>query len=123
MSDPDDPFDGEDDPFEDGGGTDSDGEDGRTDSDGQDEQERPPGSRGKGKGKDAPGGKGKGRGEQKPSSATMVDGLFKSHIGHLARGLSAVAEANGGEGKQFKRADSGLCEVIEGLREMREGAK
>lgn len=32
------------------------GEDGRTDSDDQDDQERPPGSRGNGKGTDAPGG-------------------------------------------------------------------
>lgn len=55
----------DDDPFDvdgsatledDEGGTDSQGEDGRTEADGTDSQERPPGSRGKGKGK--PGGAG-----------------------------------------------------------------
>jgi len=84
------------------------GSDGRT---GADEQRRTPGGRGKGKGK------------QKDSPATLVDGLIKSHFGRLARGLTAVAKANGGEGKQFKLADSGLNQVHEALMKMREGAR
>ncbi len=65
----------------------------------------------------------KSKAKQKQTSATLVDGLFKSHIGHVARGITAVAEANGGEGAQFKRADGGLNQVIDALKKMRGGAK
>ena len=39
----------------------------------------------------------------------------------MARSLTKIAEANGGEGDQFKRANGGLNETIKGLKEMRKG--
>lgn len=62
-------------------------------------------------------------GTEKVSAAKLVDALTRSHIGHIARGLTAIAVANGGEGKQFNRADSGLNQTISALQSMREGEK
>jgi len=60
-------------------------------------------------------------GTQKVCVASLVDQLVKTHIGPLARGLTAVASANGGEGKQFRSADRSLNELIETMQKMREG--
>ncbi len=60
-------------------------------------------------------------GKQTVSAAKLVDGVTKKHVGPLARELSKIAVANGGEGAQFKRADAGLNETIKGLDEMRKG--
>lgn len=60
------------------------------------------------------------------SAAPLVDKLFKDHIGHISRGLSAIAIANGdpkNTGEQFKLADDALNQMIEALRKMREGQK
>ena len=65
----------------------------------------------------------KAKGRQKKSPATLVDALTKKHIGQLARGLTEIAELNGGEGAQFNRANKGLNELIKGLQGMREGKK
>lgn len=63
----------------------------------------------------------KGKAVSKVSAASLVDALSKKHIGQIARGLTAIAEANGGEGFQFKRANDGLNELIKGIKEMRKG--
>ena len=70
--------------------------------------------------KKASGKKGKAK---ETSVATLVDNLFRSHVGHVARGLTGIAEANGGEGPQFRRADEGLNDLIGAMKEMREGAR
>ena len=62
-------------------------------------------------------------GTEKVSAAKLVDALTRSHIGHIARGLTAIATANGGEGKQFNRADSNLNQMITALQAMREGER
>jgi len=62
-----------------------------------------------------------GGGKQKTSAATLVDTATKKHVGPMARSLTKIAEANGGEGDQFKRANGGLNETIKGLKEMRKG--
>jgi len=64
-----------------------------------------------------------GGGKQKTSAATLVDTATKKHVGPMARSLTKIAEANGGEGDQFKRANGGLNETIKGLREMRKGKR
>jgi hypothetical protein len=63
----------------------------------------------------------KGTSRQKTSAASLVDTLTKKHIGHVARGLTNIAEVNGGEGAQFKAADAGLNQLIRALQEMRKG--
>jgi len=63
------------------------------------------------------------KGREVVSSAKLVDQLTKQHIGHVARGLSAIAEANGGEGAQFKIANDALNGMILALKEMRGGKK
>lgn len=55
------------------------------------------------------------------SAASLVDQLTRSHVGHIARGLTCIAEANGGEGEQFRSADAGLNQMILALQKMREG--
>lgn len=62
-------------------------------------------------------------GKQSVSAASLVDALTKQHIGHIARGLTNIAAANGGEGKQFNRADSSLNQMITALQAMREGER
>ena len=62
-------------------------------------------------------------GKPKPAAATLVDNLTKKHIGHIARGLTSIAESNGGEGAQFAAADAGLNQLITALKEMRKGKK
>jgi hypothetical protein len=61
------------------------------------------------------------RGSEKDSAATLVDSLHRQHVGHIARGLTTIAEVNGGEGRHFSRANAGLNELIHGLQAMREG--
>lgn len=61
------------------------------------------------------------KGEAKVSAAALVDDLTKKHVGHMARGLTTIAMANGGEGAQFQRGDRGLNEMIAALQEMRAG--
>lgn len=63
----------------------------------------------------------KGKSKQKSTAASLVDALTKKHVGQIARELTAIAEANGGEGDQFKAADDGLNKLINALREMRKG--
>ncbi len=60
-------------------------------------------------------------GAESVSAAKLVDALFKQHVGYIARGLTAIAKANRGEGKQFKAADAGLNQMITALQKMREG--
>lgn len=60
-------------------------------------------------------------GAESISAASLVDALTKQHIGHIARGLTAIAKANRGEGKQFKAADAGLNQMITALQKMRDG--
>ena len=60
-------------------------------------------------------------GTEKVTAAKLVDALTKQHVGHIARGLTAIAAANGGEGTQFAMADSGLNKMITALQSMREG--
>lgn len=60
-------------------------------------------------------------GAESVSAAKLVDALFKQHVGYIARGLTAIAKANRGEGKQFKKADDALNEMIYALQAMREG--
>jgi len=67
--------------------------------------------------------RGGGGGKAKISAATLVDTASKKYVGPLARSLSKIAEVNGGEGDQFKRADGGLNETIKGLKEMRKGKR
>ena len=62
-------------------------------------------------------------GSEKVSAAKLVDALTKQHIGHIARGLTNIAKANGGEGTQFKSADAGLNQTITALQKMREGER
>lgn len=62
-------------------------------------------------------------GMEKVSAAKLVDALTKQHIGHVARGLTGIAKANGGEGMQFKAADAGLNQTIIALQKMREGER
>lgn len=63
------------------------------------------------------------KGKEKASAASLVDSLVKKHVGQIARGLTTIAEANGGEGEQFKLADGGLNQLINALREMRKGKR
>lgn len=72
---------------------------------------------------EGPGDSSKGRGKEKPSASKLVDELTRSHIGHVARGLTSIAEVNGGEGEQFRTADAGLNQLIGALKEMREGKR
>ena len=69
----------------------------------------------------ARGGSRKGKSKPKNTAASLVDSLVKKHIGQIARALTAIAEANGGEGAQFKAADDGLNQLITALKEMRKG--
>ncbi len=62
-----------------------------------------------------------GGGKAKTSAATLVDTATKKLISPLAKALTKIARANGGEGDQFKRAHAGLNECIKGLNEMRKG--
>lgn len=57
------------------------------------------------------------------SAASIVDSLTKKHVGHIARGLTAIAKSNGGEGTQFKAADAGLNQMINALKKMRDGER
>lgn len=61
------------------------------------------------------------KGSERASSASLVDALMRQHVGHIARGLTAIAAANGGEGKRFREADAGLNQMILALQKMREG--
>lgn len=63
------------------------------------------------------------KGKEVVSSAKLVDMLTKKHVGHIARGLTEIAEANGGEGEQFNKADAGLNQLIRALQEMRKGKR
>lgn len=62
----------------------------------------------------------KGKGAAKTSAASIVDAL-REKLKQAARDLTEIAELNGGEGPQFKRADAGLNELFYGLEEMRKG--
>lgn len=62
-------------------------------------------------------------GQEKVSAAKLVDALTKQHVGHIARGLTNIAKANGGEGAQFRSADAGLNQTITALQKMREGER
>ena len=64
-----------------------------------------------------------GKGQAKVSAATLVDTMVKSHIGQVARGLTDIAEANGGEGEAFGQANDGLNQLISGLELMRKGER
>jgi hypothetical protein len=75
------------------------------------------------KGMGVPGAKPKANGKETPTAPKLVDELSRAHIGPVARGLTAIAKANGGEGKQFHAADDGLNAVIAALKEMRKGLK
>lgn len=63
------------------------------------------------------------KGREAPSAAKLVDELTKKHAGYIARGLTAIAEVNGGEGPQFAAANAGLNKMLEALQKMREGKR
>lgn len=55
------------------------------------------------------------------SIAKTVDEYRKKCVGPLVRGLDIIADINGGQGDNWKRARGGLSEVEAALKEMRKG--
>lgn len=74
-------------------------------------------------GREKPGDEKPSKGHESPSAAKLADALSSQHIGHIARGLTAIAKANGGEGLQFQQADAGLNQMIRAIQEMRKGKR
>lgn len=60
-------------------------------------------------------------GKEVPGAAKLVDDLTKKHVGLLARGLTAIGKANGGEGEVWQAADDALNALIAALKELRKG--
>ena len=60
-------------------------------------------------------------GKEVPGAAKLVDELTRAHIGPIARGLTAIGKANGGEGAVWRKADGALNKLIAALKELRTG--
>tara|TARA_Y100000593_G_scaffold70621_1_gene129579 strand:- start:266 stop:976 length:711 start_codon:yes stop_codon:yes gene_type:complete len=56
-------------------------------------------------------------------AAMLAEDALKKHVGPLARLLTRLSEANGGEGMHYSRADGALNVIIESLEAMKEGEK